>query len=897
VRRSVTTLNSGWLFLRSDTPSGGPPTDTQGWDSINLPHTWNAKDLIADEPIRRDCGSGTGEFAGYGASGDVDYYRGVAWYHRALPLDDADQQRRIFLRFDGANQDAVVYVNGREAGRHLGGYTGFCIDITPQLRSDGRNTISVRLSNAHNEDVAPIGGDLGHFGGIYRPVRLIKTHPVHFDVGHYGGPGLLVDTPQFTGEAGTVRVRGRVRNDGPSPRAVRVVSSIRDADGNVVAQVDASLKAASGAAGETCAESIPIERPHLWSPDDPYLYTVQHELQDAETGEVLDEEITPLGFRWFSVDADEGFFLNGQRCFIRGIGRHQDYAGLGYAVPREVLLSDTREVKALGANLMRSHYPLAGDLYAECDRLGLLCWVKMPIMDKIGQTPAFRENAGTMLREVVLQFYNHPSIVMWGHMCEVLGDADWFWPKPQDPEHLATYQEAAREMTQHLHDLTKQLDPSRLVGNDFHMDPSPQWYRDSGLTEINDFNAWNLYHGWYHADLDRLPEALKQTRAFAPDRPYLIAEYGAGTDRRLHAHEPTIYDMTPEYADRFHKAYLAEVAKHPWIAGMSIWTLADFQRNSIGDTMKHINNKGMLSGDRERKDTFYLYKAYWNPEPMVRIAEHDWSQRVAVCENGETVRAPLQVYTNLSEVELSLDGVSLGGRASENHSASWKVPFHAGVNHLRVVGRKGEAILEDSLEIDYQFIPADLRTWDDPSQKLCINVGQSRVFFRDPLSGDRWLPDRAFSPGAFGYRDGRFRRIWRSSEAWDGIREGVRQTIRNTDLDPVFQTFLVGITSYRLDVPDGRYRVGLYFTEPFPEAVRQTPEEQTGAHADGRRVFRVSVNDCVVFDALDLAKDYGERVAVVEHVDLVVEEGRGIEIGLAPLAGEAVLSGVTVTRN
>jgi len=888
--KNIQTINTDWAFKKADMPDGKPPVDIGDWETVDLPHTWNAEDLIADIPTVQSGESAVDEFAGYGSSGDFNYYRGVGWYHRKLPLESDAGQDRVFLQFDGANQDAVVYVNSREVGKHFGGYTAFCFDVTQYLTFDGEDTVSVKLSNAHNEDVPPIGGDLGHFGGIYRHVHLVRTSPVHFDIVSYGASGILTDTPQVSAAKAIVRVRTSIINAGNTLRKLHLRSIVAGAAGSCVLEINTTLDIAAGATVETCELSNLLLKPRLWSPEDPYLYRVRHELLDVDTGELLDEHVTPLGFRWFSIDADKGFLCNGQRCQIRGIGRHQDYAGRGYAVSYETLLTDTHEIKELGANFMRGHYPLVDEVYSACDQFGIMCWVKIPVMDKVGLSLEFRGNTEQMLREMVFQLYNHPAIIIWGYMCEVLGDADWFWPKPQDPDRLAEYQRTAYELARELQDLTKQLDPSRLIGNDFHMEPSPQWYRDSGLTEVNDFNGWNLYHGWYHASLKELPEALAQTREFAPDQPYVIAEFGAGTDRRLHSHEPTIYDMTPEYAERLHQTYLAEVVRHTWIAGMFIWTLSDFQRNSVGDTMKHVNNKGMLTGNRQRKDTFYLYKAHWNPTPMVYIAAHDWFERVAEADTEGIAVAPISIYTNQSEIELFHDGISLGIRIPDACIAIWDVGFHAGENKLQAVA--GD--FSDELDIDYQMISVDLKNWNNPNQKLCVNVGQSRVYFNDPITGDRWLPDQSYTDGSFGHLDGDSYRTWTSSEAWDGIREGVRHSIHNTELDPVFQTFLVGLTSYKFDVPDGEYLVELYLTEPFSLATRCKTEEKTGADAAGKRVFSLSVNDESVCKELDLAGQFGAQTAVIKKINIVVENNRGIEIRLAPVIGEPVLSGITI---
>lgn len=884
------TINSHWQFHRGELGEGYEPV----WENIHLPHTWNAQDLIADDERNLAANRGAGAFAGYGTVGSTGYYRGVGWYRKYLEISASDRGQRLFLYFDGVNQNTTVLVNGEKIGCHLGGYTAFCFEITTAVRFGAVNEIRVRVSNAHNEAVPPVGGDLGHFGGIYRHVYLVKTGSVHFDLTHFASPGVFVDTPQVSPENAVVRVRTRVQNQGDENRRLGVVSEVLTADGELVSAMRQEVYVAPGTTNETEIVSAPLAHPRLWSPESPNLYQVRHRLEDVATGEVLDELTTPLGFRWFTLDAERGFALNDQSCFIRGIGRHQDYSGLGYAVPYEVLKRDVLWIKELGANAMRGHYPLTDAVYDECDRLGVMCWVKIVIMDRIMSTPEFLENTRNMLREMILQLYNHPAIVFWGHACEMLGDADWFWPKPQDPLRLQEHFTEARRMAQNLEDLTKALDPQRLTGNDFHTDPNPQWYRDSGLTEVNDFNGWNIYQGWYHRDLDGLGEMLERTRAFAPHRPYLIAEYGAGTDLWIHTQEPTIYDMSPEYADLFHQAYLREVKKRPWIAGLFIWTLVDFQRTSNGDSMKHINNKGLLTGDRRAKDTYYLYKAHWNPTPMVHIAEHDWPRRVGLVKADGVCLTPIRVYSNQPEVELFHNGHSLGVRRVQEANVCWEVPMIAGSNTLYAVSCRRKEEISDYLEIDWRLFPHNLRNWTTKGQKLCVNVGQSRTMYHDPLTDDRWLPDRAYVPGSYGHVGGRYYRHWPNMLAWHGIRDGVRHAINRTDLQAVFQTFVLGLKEYRLDVPDGWYRVGLYFCEPFPQAVRIQPEQQTGAAGEGRRVFDVWLNDRCMLEDLDLAEQFGERVAVTEWAEVPVTGGGGIRIRLDGRIGEPLLNGVTV---
>ncbi len=596
--RTGRTINSGWTFHKGDPPaSASPPFEDADWAPVGLPHCWNTEDVLSDEP---------------------GYYRGPGWYQRALRTP-ADAEGRLYLFFDGANQDTVLYVNGARVGEHLGGYTAFVFDITDQVEPGAENILSVRVSNAPNEDVPPIAGDLMHFGGIYRSVHLLRTGPVHFEVEDAAAPGVLIDTPRVSAEEGTVRPRGRLLNHGPAARDVEVVSTVRDPEGRTVAVLRTELSLEPDARQEFVQGPHAVAEPLLWSPAHPHLYTVTCSVVDRATDEVLDSVTNPLGFRWFSVDADAGLFLNGERCFIKGVGKHQDHPGVGYAAPDEVHRADARKAKEMGANMLRSHFPQPRATYEACDRLGLMAWAKIPIMQKITHTEEFARNTRRMVREMILQNYNHPSVVMWGYMCEILGDLDWYWPEPRD-----------------------------------------------------------------------------------------------------------------------------------------------------------------------------------------------------------------------------------------------------------------------------------LREGPLPDGKLCVNVGQSRTYFRDPLTGNHWLPDRPHRPGGFGHVDGDYYTTWTEQPAWQGVRQGVHHNIRGTELDPVYQTFLVGLTDYRLDLPAGRYDVTLYFTEPFPIQRRRSEEEKTGADTGGRRVFDVVVNGRCLVGGLDLAGRCGDRRPVTVGTRLETVRGEGVRVNLVARRGKPVLSGVKV---
>lgn len=877
--RQIRSLCHGWEFFDGERPSGA-------WQPVSLPHTWNAEDLprAGMESAPR---GGEGGFAGYGTGDGAGYRRGVAWYRRRLEWEEGWAGRRLYLEFGAANQDAEVWVDGEKIATHLGGYTAFRAALPPRPAAGGAYDVRVRVSNAPNPAVPPLGGDLGHFGGLYREARLFVVGPCHFDLEHFGGDGVYWETPEVAPAAARLRVTARVRAPRPGGAWECVV---RAPSGVVVARGLTPLPPAAGAGGvAVLAWETALERPELWSCETPALYAVENRLLDA-SGDELDWVTIPLGLRSFAADAARGFFLNGGRCFLRGVGRHQDYAGRGYAAPPEILVNDAREIKAMGANAVRSHYPLSPAAYAECDRQGLLAWVKIPVMDQMAPGAEFLGNAVAMLSETIWQLRNHPSIVIWGYACEILGGLDWFAPRPLAPEAFAAALRESAAFCRELQGVCKRLDPGRLTANDFHAAPHPEWYAQAGLTEINDLNGWNVYHGWYHRNLDEVESFLRATRDYAPGRPYLLAEYGAGADERLRAVEPTIYDMTPEYAARLHRHYWQVAQKLPWLAGAFVWVWSDFQRTSLGDCAGHLNNKGLVANDRRRKDGFYLHQALWGTAPVARIAGGAVPLRAGVADADGLLPETVTVYSNRPEVALWLNGQECGRAAPQAGAAVFAVRLRPGANALTARADDGT---EDRQELQAVALPPHGGAGMPP--EICVNVGQARAFYYDATARRLWLPDRELGEGPYGHADGAYFRSWPGADAWDGIRDGVNRHLRGTEHQPVFQSFLIGCTRYCLRLPRGVYATRLCFAEPFTAAARRERALPHGADAAGNRVFDVVVNGQAVRPGLCPAAAYGEQTAGEEACVVRVADA-GLVVELRPRAGLPVLNGIAVRR-
>lgn len=859
VRQKIS-INSGWKFHKGELTGNNIK-----WESVNLPHTWNAEDMLDDIP---------------------GYYRGIAWYQKELCVPESMQSKEIYLYFEGANQDAVVYINHKEVGRHLGGYTAFCFNITDYL-NPSNNVLSIQLDNRFNDYVPPIGGDLGHFGGIYRDVYLIALNKTHFDIEFFASKGVFVTTPQITTKSAELEIRSKLVNNDPNHIVIK--HQIYAHAGELIKQHSESCQQ-KGRRDLTCR--IKIKNPQLWSPDSPHNYQLVSQIVNSQK-EILDEVHICFGIRHLSADPQKGILLNGQPLFIKGIGKHQDYDKLGYAVPNDICRNDVVLIKKMGANLLRSHYPLDPVTYDMCDKKGVMVWGKIPIMDKINHSREFLSNTQHMMQEVMYQNFNRPSFVLWGFACEIFGDMDWYWPKPRDSKEIEENLKKTEIFGQTMEAFIREIDPYRLTANDFHTDPTPEYYKQANQTALNQVNGWNIYQGWYHNNLDSISWALNTFRAYNPDVPFLIAEFGAGSDPRIHTYEPTIFDFSTEYQDLFHAHYLHAAETFDFVHGLCIWTLVDFQVDGRSDAVPHVNSKGLLRSDRTPKDAYYLYQANWSDVPMIHIAARDWIQRKEIVTGNTAVR-PVRVYSNQAEIELLLNGHSLGIKSIQNHMAVWHVPFIQGQNQLTALSVDSEKFLSDHLDIKFEFVSEDFKENGFPESGLCINVGQSKTYFIDDLTQNIWMPDKSYQKGNYGHRNGDYYTTWNTMPAWDGIRQGVGQNIKGTDMDPVYQTFLLGVTDYRIDVPSGIYDITLLFTEPFSEQEKLNDKSRTGASKKGKRIFNVRVNQISLFDQLNLNAQFGHSVAIRKSVEVKTENG--IQIQLMPVEGQPVLSAIKVFK-
>ncbi|GLC23644.1 glycoside hydrolase family 2 TIM barrel-domain containing protein [Roseisolibacter agri] len=852
------TINDGWRYRADgvEFAEKGWLNDT-GWERVNLPHTWNAQDVFDDVE---------------------SYRRGIGWYRKRLTLPDSLKGKRVFLHFEGANQTAEVYVNGAYAGEHAGGYTAFTLDVTRHLQWGGGNEqlIAVQVDNSHRPAIAPLSVGFALYGGIYRDVWLVATDSAHVTLGDHGGPGVYVTTPRVSREAGEARVRGTLSNDGGAARTLRVVSTILDSAGARVGEATTTVRVPARGQAEF-AQALPAVRaPRLWSPDTPYLYSVRTDVHDGDR--VIDRVTSPLGFRWFRFDADSGFTLNGRKTFLRGTNRHQDYQGLGSALSNQLHVRDLEIIKAMGANFLRlAHYPQDPAVLDAADRLGLLIWEEVPVVNQITVSDAFTANSQRMLREMIRQHHNHPSVVIWGTMNEVFlwSEAGARIARQSD----TTYMRQVRDFARGMERLARAEDPARATAMAIHGAAS---YDTAGVAEIPMVLGLNLYNGWYGGTFAEYGPTLDRRHVRSPKQAILLSEYGSGSELRLNSTAPERFDHSGTWHRMYHESYIRQSRARPWLAGTAVWNQFDFSQPHIGETTPHMNKKGLYTFDRKPKDVYYLYQANWTTAPMVYVASRDWSHRGGV--GATTVTQPIDVYTTLGSVELFVNGKSLGAKTPDDvRKASWDVAFADGDNvvEARATGEGQTAV--DRMTIRMDRTPADLRDPKTPFRELAVNVG-SNAQYAD-ADGLVWLADQPYAAGSFGSVGGQ-----RALMA----REVV---ITNTAQSPMYATYQSNLQGYRVDVPDGDYEVELRFAGTGGVAgTAAAGGAEAASGGSGARVFSVAVNGATVAERLDLTTRGNVAPATTLTVTTSATNGGGIVVAFRALQGQPVLNGIRVRR-
>ena len=595
--------------------------------TVDLPHTWNARD---------------------GQDGGNDYWRGTCIYrtHFAAPqFNTASHQ--VWIQFDGVNASAHVVLNGSPVCNHDGGYSTFRANITELLRDE--NELTVEVDNSKNDRVYPQKADFTFYGGIYRDVSLMVVSKNHFTLDYFGGPGIRI-TPTVQGTDASVQVT--TWHDGEGEVSIELL----DAAGNTVAT------------GKGPDITLTIFNAHLWNGvKDPYLYSCKARL--VVNGTVEDETTTRFGVRSFKVDPKKGFLLNGKSYPLHGVSRHQDRKGLGNAITREMHDEDMALIKEIGANTIRlAHYQHDQYFYDLCDEVGMVVWAEIPYISE--HMPNGRENTISQMKELIIQNYNHPCIVCWGVSNEITIST-------KDKKDML-------DNHRQLNDLCHEMDKTRLTTLACYAMCGP-FNRSAHIT---DMVSWNLYLGWYVPGFILNDLWMGFFHLCFPNRPFGYSEYGAEGMPNLHSTHPHRGDHTEEYQAKYHEYMLRCFKRHPWMWATHVWNMFDFAadaRDQGGEP--GMNHKGLVTFDRKtKKDSFYLYKAWWSDEAFVHICSKRFVERTVST-------ATVKVYSNQSTVALYVNGNKVGEQTGE-HVFTFKVPLNGELHIQAVAGdRTDESVI------------------------------------------------------------------------------------------------------------------------------------------------------------------------------------------------------------
>ena len=870
-QRVVYTINDGWKFTKGS-PFEAQLTgcDDSSWETVNIPHTWNDKDADDETP---------------------GFYRGPVWYRKQLFIDKSQEGRRAVIYFEGANQEVRFYLNGQFVGEHKGGYTRFCFDITPHLRYGQENLFAIYVNNVYNPNIPPLSADFTFFGGIYRDVYLQFMNPVHIAANDYASSGVYIRTPEVNNSAASVEITTLLTNDMSQPTEIRVENIICDADGKEVKKTQAEVKLAAGETKTDISKKIKIDSPRLWDIDDPYRYMVYTRILDKRKGTLLDEVVNPLGLRWFKFDSEKGFFLNGKGRKLIGTARHQDYFQKGNALRDELHVQDVLLLKEMGGNYLRvSHYPQDPVIMEMCDKLGIVTSVEIPVVNAVTETEEFLHNSVEMAKEMVRQDFNRPSVMIWGYMNEI------FLRRPYtEGKQLEDYYRFTEKVARALEATIREEDPSRYTMMAYHN--MPQYYEDAHLTEIPMIQGWNLYQGWYEPDINEFQRLLDRAHKAYKGKVLMVTEYGPGVDPRVHSYQPERFDFSQEYGLVYHKHYLNEMMKRPFIAGSSLWTLNDFYSESRVDAVPHVNNKGVVGLNREKKDVYWFYKTALSRRPILVIGNREWKSRGGVVNTAqkECIQS-VPVFSNAEEVELFVNNKSLGKKKIENNYALFDVPFVGGENLLEAVAVTGDNKLRDMLRIQFQLVGSQLKDEAVPFTELNVMLGSPR-YFEDRAANVAWIPEQEYKPGSWGFIGGTsYRR-----QTGFGTMLGSDIDIHGTDMNPIFQTQRVGIKSFKADVPNGEYSVYLYWAELESDKEREALVYNLGADSEqtfaGNRSFGISINGTTVSDDFNVARDYGYTRAVIKKFVITVKDGKGVSVDFHKKEGEPILNAIRIYRN
>ncbi len=627
---------------------------------VDLPHTWNAQDALSGKP---------------------DYKRGIGNYEKKLFIRSEWQGKRLFLRFEGVNSVTNLFINNLHVGEHRGGYGAFIFEITGKVKYGKENSILVRVNNGEQLDVMPLVGDFNFYGGIYRDVHLLITDEICISPLDYASPGVRLIQDSVSHKYARIEALVEVSNGSDKAQEIELKIRVRDGKNTVTERKEKfSLSGNSDTQQRLVCEII---NPRLWNGrQDPFLY--QAEVTLIRDEHVIDKVTQPLGLRFYRIDPNLGFFLNGKHLPLRGVCRHQDRSEIGNALHLRHHAEDAAMMAEMGVNAVRlAHYPQATCFYDLMDQYGMIVWAEIPFvgpggyMDKgFVDLPAFRSNGKEQLRELIRQHYNHPSICVWGLFNELTQAGD-------DPT----------EYVEELNKVAKQEDMTRLTTAASNRPATEP------MNFITDVIAWNRYDGWYGGTPSDMGKWLDDTHKKYPELRIGVSEYGAGASiyhqqDSLQKPKPTGWWHPENWQTYYHIENWKTIVSRPYLWGSFAWNMFDFgaAHRTEGDR-PGINDKGLVTFDRKiRKDAFYFYKANWNKEePVLYLAGRRHTTRQL---RMQTIVA----FTNQPEAELFVNGQSYGkAKPDEYAMLEWQnVALQEGENEIQVVSKNKKLTLSDS---------------------------------------------------------------------------------------------------------------------------------------------------------------------------------------------------------
>ncbi|MBR3766899.1 MAG: glycoside hydrolase family 2 protein [Clostridia bacterium] len=616
--RTVTNINKNWAFSleAKEIPASYPAE----WTSLDLPYTWNGED---------------------GQDGGNDYRRTKGYFVKALTKEELTLNEVTYIEFQAVNSTAEVFFNGKKLTTHHGGYSTFRVKIASEDIKD-ENLLVVTADNSPNNFVYPQMADFTFYGGIYRDVNIISVNKEHFDLDYFGAPGIKI-TPEIEGKDAEVEIQAFCEGE--------VRFTVYDADGNKVAEKTEK--------GKNPEAELDIKDVHLWNGRiDPYLYTAEAVL--IADGEEKDKVTARFGCRTFKVDPEKGFFLNGKSYPLRGVSRHQDRPGIGNALLPEHHKEDLDLIMEVGATTIRlAHYQHSQVFYDLCDETGLVLWAEIPYISR--HMPEGFDNTKSQMTELIAQNYNHPSIVTWGLSNEISmgGSADASLLKNH---HM-------------LNDLCHEMDKTRPTT----IAAVTMAEIDSEYVHISDILSYNHYFGWYGGTTDMNGPWFDDFHKKYPEKAIGISEYGCEA-LNWHTSTPTQGDYTEEYQSFYHEELIKQIIERPYLWATHVWNMFDFAADARSEGGEDgMNHKGLVTFDRKyKKDSFYAYKAWLNPEKMVHICSKRYIDRTED-------KTKVTVYSNCDEVELFANGVSVGKQKKGKYPFFYFEVKNEGETTLRAV--------------------------------------------------------------------------------------------------------------------------------------------------------------------------------------------------------------------